>query len=189
MECRLPGEYPDFTSYTTGDPTSDNLCVVEVDSLGIVITIIVISSNVILTRNLSCLVGLHESYLNGAIFAYESGHVTDWIHFFNKDWITAICLDKFRKFSNNFKKYLESDEGVQFFIQSAVDIAEGTDEDAIIVGERRRIIGDRGAYIPNGTKKTIESQTIDYLRTNKALLPKFRIPNSHNESKSNLNKK
>eukprot|EP01041_Mallomonas_annulata_P004244 gene4244-8440_t len=172
----LPGVHKDTTPYLTGDPTTESVCVVQIDPLGIIVEITCVSTSPIQARNLGCAVGIHESYLNGAVFSYESGITTDWIEFFSRDWMTAVCHDKFSGFIDTLHEHLQHDQGTQFFVASVGEVSETTEEDAVIGGERRRLIGDRGTYIPDATRKDIETHTLEFVRKNKSLLTRFHVP-------------
>ena len=149
---------------------------IQVDALGIVTEFIGIGTSTFQNRNLSHAVGWHESYLNSLTYAYESGLVADWIAFFGGEWMSAICHDKFSGLVNTLRENLNMDVGVLSVIESVTEVSESTDEDALVAGERRRIIGDRGSYVPEVTRKTVENHTLEFLRKHRSMLTRFQVP-------------
>ena len=119
---------------------------------------------------------MNESYLNSAIFAFEAGHVVDWVEFLSREWSIAAFHDKFPVFVNYLREEMKSDQGAQFFVDSVIDVMETTQEFSVIAGERRRMVGDRGAYIPDGTRQAIETHTLEFIKKNRSLLTRFHIP-------------
>jgi len=176
MRSILPVEVDEKVAFVTGDTTTDRVCAVQVDPLGIVIEIACVSASPLPARNIGCMVGWHESYLNSAIYSYEAGSVLDWIDFLNGEWSTVICHEKFSDFAEAVRALLRSDKAMISILDNVMDVSETSDEDAVVTGERRRIVGDRGSNLPESTRKLVESYTLDFLRKDQSLQSHFLVP-------------
>jgi hypothetical protein len=160
----------------TGDLQSDRMCALKVDSYGVVVEIAYVGRNPIEARNLSKLVGLHESYLNAAMHMYEQDKVPDWIDFFRNTWATAIYHDKFMDFIEMVHTMLSSDKGTYDVLDRVSDALESSTENDILLETWMKEIGPRGEKLDANTKRIVETQTIDYLRSNRHMIDRFYIP-------------
>ena len=166
----------------SGDVTSERLCAVKVDSLGIVVEICYVGKSEVEARNLNKIVGWHESYLNAAMSSYEDGKVEDWIDFFRGEWATAFFHDKFTELAEAIRASLSSDKGAYTILDSVNDAIEASTDNDKINEAWRTGIGPHGEYLEPATKRIVESSTVDYLRTNKMMLNRFAIPNKKKDS-------
>jgi len=148
----------------------------QVNTLGVVTDFFGVGTSPFLNQNLSRLVGWHESYLNSAVYAYEMGTVADWVAFFTGDWAQAIYYDRYSLLVSTLRENLLTDRFTSTIIESVIDVSETSDDDSLVVGERRRLIGDRGHAVPELTRRIIEHHVLDFLRKNKALLKGYYIP-------------
>lgn len=122
------------------------------------------------------LVGWHESFLNSAVFAYESGIVSDWVNFFNDDWAMALKFDRFPLLVHSLCKLLHSDKGMLSVLEKIFENAESTDDNDVICLARRNILGDRGCHIPDATRSAIETHVLDFLRKYKDAMVNYFVP-------------
>lgn len=172
----LSEEFHDCNVMLTGDLQSDRLCVLKLTPFGVVAEIAYFGKNSVEARNLSKLVGMHESYLNEAVHSFEEGMVYDWIDFFREEWSSAVYHDKFAEFIEVVRTMLASDKGTYTILDRISDALEKTTENEVITEEWKMSIGARGLNLDENTKRIVETQTIEYLRNNKHMLPKFSIP-------------
>ena len=182
--AKLSKEYHDCNVLLTGDLQSDRMCALKLDPFGVVVEVAYLGKSTVEARNLSKLVGWHESYLNEAIHSYEEGVVTDWIDFFREEWACAIYHDKFGEFVEATRAVLASDKGTYTILDSVVEALEASTENDVVIEEWKKAIGPRGQFLDENTKRIVEMQTVDYLRSNKAMLTRFSIPTKKSEAKS-----
>ena len=127
-------------------------------------------------KNLSCIVGVHESYLGSALHSYEHGLVKHWIDFFRHDSAETIHHDKLWDLIRDMRSTLLTDKGMFTVLEKVFDIAASTDDDQVVGAAKRKIIGDRCANVDAGTKLIIEGRSMDFLKKNKQTLMKYYVP-------------
>jgi hypothetical protein len=135
-----------------------------------------LTSSPIEERNIGKIVGWHESFLNCACVAYDSGRVDDWIEFFRDSWVTALLHDKFSQLADRIRVSLRTDNGAFVVIEDVLESAEQTGEDVTVAEHRRVRIGDGGDMLPELTRKTISDIGVDFLQKNKVVLNRFYVP-------------
>jgi hypothetical protein len=169
----LPVITDECNVYVTGSAGSDRVCIVKCDYLGTVIELVYLGKSTIEALNLSQLVGLHETYLNFAVYAYENGLVDDWIDFFTEGWTALLYYDKFRAYISSVKESLKADVGVLQVLEEVTDISLKNSDDSNVNVLRKALIGDRCQHVHEATKRVIETFAMDFLKAHKSLLPKF----------------
>lgn len=178
--CRsaVPGTAMDEStvSLSTGDAGAENICIVKMDSLGIVVEITCLSTSLLPARNMGSMVGWHESHLNSLVFSFEAGYIPCLLEYFRSGWVSALCHDKFASFVSSLRAELVNDKGMLSILDNVMSVMESTDDDTVVVGERRRMLGDRGSDVLEPTKQLIESHTLEFIRKNKSLFTKFHLP-------------
>jgi hypothetical protein len=127
-------------------------------------------------KNLACVVGLQEAYLNSAVSTYDKGNVSDWIEFFREDWAGAIYHDRFQMLRASLSMMLKTDEGAFDVADMLERGAEEGKDDETLTTMRKSTIGPGGSMLMPSTKKLIESNCIEFLRKNKGLLPRYLLP-------------
>lgn len=168
----------------TGDLASllsTNICVLTFDHLGLLVEMIYIGREVE-DRNLACLVGWHDSYLNFAINSFEKGLVDDWIRYFREGWASVLYYDKFPEFALSVGRVLENDKGMFMIMDDVFDMASRIADDQALFFARRQLLGDKNEHVADLTKKTVEGLTVDFIRRHKSLLPRLHIPTSSTTS-------
>lgn len=168
----------DTALLVTGDLTSDRICALRVDSLGMVLEFAYVGKVEVEAKNLGKLVGWHESYLNGAVYSYEQGLVDDWIEYFRGEWATALFHDTYSELSDTLLTALAMDKNAFSIVDLMLDAGDRSTEDSEVSAERRRVLGPRAEKLPVGTYKMIEQNTLEFLRKNKAVLTRFFVPAS-----------
>jgi hypothetical protein len=176
FDAKLSREAFDSNVMISGDITSDRMCAVKVDSLGVLVEICYIGKSEVEARNLSKLVGLHESYLNSASASYEEGKVEDWIDFLRGEWATAVYHDKFAELAESIRASLSTDKGTYTIMDKVQDALDASTENDRVNEEWKKAIGPRGEHLEPGTKRIVETSTVDYLRANKIMLTRFALP-------------
>jgi hypothetical protein len=166
----------ELVSMVTGGPETNRICVVKTDPFGLVVEITYIGTEEVEGRNIGRLVGWHESYLNNACFAFETGHISDWMEFFRESWASFLYHDNFTSFAGTLKNSLLLDKGTFLLQDELLEIAETCKDDGILSLERRKIVGNRGENAPETTRAIVESHTLDFLRKNKGSFSKIFIP-------------
>eukprot|EP00602_Paraphysomonas_sp_CaronLab_P013359 CAMPEP_0185043622 /NCGR_PEP_ID=MMETSP1103-20130426/43004_1 /TAXON_ID=36769 /ORGANISM="Paraphysomonas bandaiensis, Strain Caron Lab Isolate" /LENGTH=1284 /DNA_ID=CAMNT_0027583819 /DNA_START=406 /DNA_END=4260 /DNA_ORIENTATION=+ len=207
IDCRFPGNVQYFYSsvpdnvpntkngYLITGPAVDlssRVCGVKIAPLGYVSEItccqLLHPATSAYHRNLAkyigCLVGWHESYLNSAAFAFESNSVPDWIDFFSGDWVTCLRFDRFPALAEMIRVSLYSDRGMITIMDKVMENAESTALVDVIASARRNILGDRAANVDANTKNVVVAQLLDFIRKNKAYLPKYFLPNPKSSKSS-----
>lgn len=147
----------------------------QVDSLGVIVEIVYIGQEQVEMRNLSQIIGWHESFVNNVSYSYSAGLVRDWISFFREGWATALCHDKFPELASGLRKALEGDKNLFGILDRVFEQAENSSDDQLVAGTRREIIGDRGELLPSSTKQYIETQTLEFLKKHRHMLSRFYI--------------
>ena len=160
----------------SGDLTSDRMSVLKVDSLGMLLEMAYVGKSEVESKNLGKIVGWHESYLNGAVYSYEQGQVDDWIEYFRGGWASALYHDTFSELSDALRYALDLDKNSFQIVDLMLDAADRSVEDADVLAERRRVLGPRAEKLPSTTYKTIELNTLDFLRKNSKSLVRFHLP-------------
>lgn len=127
-------------------------------------------------QNLSCIVGLHESYLGSALFSFERGHVIHWTDFFRQAWAGTIYHDRLWDLIRDLRACVLTDKGMLTILDKVFDIAASTDDDQVVGAARKKIEGDRCTEVDKLTKIIIESKSVDFLKKNKATLLNFYLP-------------
>ena len=183
-QSRLGKDFHDCHVLLTGDLQSERLCALKLDPFGVVVEVAYLGKSAVEVRNLSKLVGWHESYLNEAIHCFEEGDVSDWIQFFREEWATAIYHDKFGEFVEATRDVLATDKGTYSLLDSVTDALEASTENDVVIEEWKKAIGPRGQFLDDNTKRIVEMQTMDYLRSNKAMLTRFSVPMKKSEAKA-----
>ena len=128
-------------------------------------------------RNLGLLPGVHESYLNSAVHAHGKGTVPDWIEYFRQEWASVVFQDRFPVLVQALRRGLASDKGMVMILNRVFERAETCNDHQEVADFRREFLGAHGELAPEATMRTIESATIDFIKDNRGLLPRFYIPN------------
>jgi hypothetical protein len=171
FRCTLPNYPKENIALPT--VSADGVCVVKIDQYGTIVEIIYIGSEEVEYENLSRLVGLHEATLNAAAFGYDEGEITDWIEYFRENWMTAIFHDKYPEFAAAVKESLDSDKGTFMAIDEVLHAAARNTDDIAVLAIRKNFTGERYEHLHELTKKSIESQTVDFIKQNKQYLTKY----------------
>lgn len=172
----------------TGHPGSDKLTILKFDLLGKLEEILYIGRVKIEERNISRLVGYHESYMNSATYAYEKGLIKDWIDYFREDWASLLYHDKFLEFIIYQRESLTTDKCSVSTLEQVFQMAEIDTDDQNVSIARKELIGERSELLPIVTRKFLEAQTLEFLRHHKPLLTKFYIPSAKSSKEPPLGK-
>ena len=175
--------------YLVSGPREDRTqrtCGVTFDTLGVCCEIVcaqrvfldspIADPNINVPASVGPMVGWHESYLNSAVYAFECAHVVDWVEFFSEEWSAPLRCDKYPLLCDMIRKSLYSDKGMIAILDKIMETAESVDDNLVVNQARRKLLGDRGMYIEEGTKTVVVDYTIDFLRKNKSLFPNLFIP-------------
>lgn len=127
-------------------------------------------------RNFSCVVGWHESYLNGAVVSFEQGIIEDWTEFLRQDWALVLYFDKFADFAEMIRTSLQTDKGMFSILDRVFEVAETSPDNYLVASGRRKVIGDRCEMVPETTVKSVETYTLDFLRKNRISLIRYFVP-------------
>lgn len=173
FRCSIPN-YPREPA-PTAMPTATNngVCVVKVDQYGTIVELVYCGSEEVEFHNLSKLVGLHEATLHAASYGYEEGEVNDWIEYFREGWMTAILHDRYPEFAQAVKESLDTDKGTFMAIDEVLHAAARSTDDAAVLAVRKSFTGERYEHMHELTKKSVEAQTVDFIKQNKAFLAKY----------------
>jgi hypothetical protein len=142
-----------------------------------VVEITYVGEDAVENRNLGLLPGVHEAYLNSAAHMHGKGYITDWVEFFRQDWAAVIYQDRFPVLVHALRRSLASDKGMLVMLNRVFERAESCADDMEVADQRRELLGAHGELAPETTLRTIETETIEFLKENRALLPRFYLPN------------
>ena len=177
--CVLPVVEKGGVSMVTGglgEGTCGRYSILKVDGTGVVNEFMYLGKEKVEFRNLGMVVGLQEAYLNSCVASYDKGAVEDWVSFFREDWCSSIYHDRFGMLKDGLRSLLKDDEGCFDVTDMLVrGVEEGKDDDTLNT-MRKSSVGPGGSMLMPSTKKLIESSTIEFLRKNKALLPRYLLP-------------
>jgi len=176
MSSKLAREAHDTNVLISGDLASDRLVALKVDSLGALVEICYVGKHDVEAKNLSKLVGWHESYLNAAVSSYEEGKVEDWIDFFRGEWATALFHDKFAEYAHSARSTLSADKETFTILDKVMDAIDASTDDDKISKVWKESVGARGENLADSTKRIVELNTMEYLRNNKIMLNRFALP-------------
>jgi hypothetical protein len=138
--------------------------------------LIYVGSQPIEERNLCQVVGWHESYLNSAVFGYEQGTIRDWISFLREAWALPLYHDKFAGLARLLRTSLVNDKGVFTLLDKIFEVADHNLDDQFVSLNRKKILGDRGEFLPETTFKSMENYVMEFIKNNKATLTGMHIP-------------
>jgi hypothetical protein len=149
----------------------------QTDLLGTVVEVCYVGEDYVENRNFALLPGIHEAYLNAAAHTHGKGWITDWVEFLRQDWAAAIYQDRFPVLVHALRRSLATDKGMLVMLSRVFERAENCSDPMEIADTRREMMGAHGELAPETTLKTIETETLEFLKENRALLPRFHIPN------------
>ncbi len=176
FNSKVAAEAEDGNVLITGDIKTNNMCALKLDSFCRVVEICFIGKTEVEARNLSKLIGVHESFLNSALNAYEEGKVEDWIEWFRQEWFTALYHDGLGQMNENIRAALGTDKGTYTTLDRVQDAVDASTENEKLHEEWSALIGPRGCKLEGNTKRIVETSTVDYLRSNKVMLNRFALP-------------
>ena len=148
----------------------------QTDLLGTVVEVSYLGEDVVENRNFTYLPGMHESYLNSAVHMHTKGYVTDWVEFFRQDWAAVVYQDRFPVLVHALRRSLATDKGMLVMLNRVFERAESCADMSEVAEQRRELMGAHGELAPESTLRTIETETIEFLKENRALLPRFYVP-------------
>jgi len=159
-----------------GTGEGDCSSILTLDRFGRSVELTYIGRDPIETRNLACVVGLQEGYLNSCHAAFTRGHVSDWADFFRQDWAHALYHDRFEDFVKTLREQLRGDLGASEIVEAlSKAVGDGMD-DMAICALRASAVGTSGEKLQPSTRKIIETSTLEFLKNNKSTLPEYLIP-------------
>jgi len=176
VSSKLAREAHDTNVLISGDLASDRLTALKVDSLGVLVEICYVGKTEAEAKNLSKLLGWHESYLNAAISSYEEGKVEDWIDFLRGDWATALFHDKFAEYALSVRSALSTDKETFTILDKVLDAIDASTDNEKISEVWKEGVGAHGEKLADSTKRIVELNTMEYLRNNKIMLNRFALP-------------
>jgi hypothetical protein len=176
FNSKLANSYEDTNVLISGDIKTDNLCALKLDSFGRVVEICFVGKTLIEHKNVSKFVGMHESFLNSALYSYEEGKIDDWIDWFRGEWSTALFHDKLSLMNSNIRSSLSTDKGTYTILDKVTDAIEKSTDNDKVTENWSELIGPHGSKLDTATRRIVETQTIDYLKTNKVMLNRFQLP-------------
>ncbi|CAM9474951.1 unnamed protein product, partial [Discosporangium mesarthrocarpum] len=158
-------------------PPQDRYCVVRVNALDRVCDIMFCGTGQVEVQNLARIVGVHIGYLQGLENSMERGEVQDLISYFRGDCFTALYHDRFHGLIADLRVELAEGDEAALDLLDSLDraIKEGADDEWISV-TIRKAVGSGGERLPPSTCKTIEARALDWVRRNRALLPRLPLP-------------
>jgi len=176
-----------FPLYASVMTVENRNCILNTDHYGFVVDFTYVGENKVENHNLSLIVGIHESFLSCAIASYTEGYINDWITHFRKSWANILYYDKYPLLLQVLRKNLIHDKGMIMILSRIFERSENVEEDQEIAFSRRDYLGVNGELIHDHTMRTIEGDTIDFIREHKNGLTSYYI-NGNLSSTATINK-
>ena len=148
-------------------------CNLTVDSHGRVAAFTYLGPEPVEAKNLSCIVGMHEAYLNSAVLFFNKGEVHNWIAYFRQGWADALYHDRFHHFCLSLRMGMSDDDGVNTVLVKVREALEGGAADQEISQVRRDAVGVGGSSLPRSTKKMMDMHLMEFLKNNRNLLQRY----------------
>lgn len=104
----------------------------QVDLFGCAVQFVFLGSAQIEEQNLSCIVGLHESYLGSALAAHAKGSVLHWTEYFRQSWADIIYHDRLHLLVKELRSSIMSDKGMLTVLGKVYSVAASTDDDEVL---------------------------------------------------------
>ena len=131
--------------------------------------------DVVETKNLGLVVGLHEAYLNSAVHSFKKGLVTDWVDFLRQPWAAAIYQEKFPMLVQALKRSLRDDKGMLMVVSRVFERAENAVDDSEVSSFRRDLTGPHGDRLPGETLQVVRDEAEGFLRAHSRVLPCYQL--------------
>eukprot|EP00501_MAST-03F_sp_TOSAG23-6_P002443 GSMAST32.ASY1.ANO1.2552.1 assembled CDS len=162
------------------DDNEISYCQVLLDRNQRIAEILCVTSMPVEVRNLSRLVGIHESFTNSMVYKYDRGKIEDFVSFFRQDWCAALYHPRFPLFYRNLQKMISRDSGLEhiledmkkFLCSTEVIVADETKKSDSIRLRHQELIGVGGSTLDKITYSKIEQNILDFLKNNKGVLSK-----------------
>lgn len=166
--------------------TRDRYSILKIDGHGLLSDFVYVGRDPIAVEPqlFARIIGLQESWLNSAWTRYDRGEVDDWVDYFAQDWVSAIHFDRFDDLRKQVSEILLCDDASRQLVASLLKELKnnhvGTKSDrAALRRFRTELIGLGGCKLSPATRILVENTVLGYLRKNRALLPRFHIPEHH----------
>jgi hypothetical protein len=147
-----------------------------IDRYGRLARLVYLGTQPVECRNLLSIVGRHVSLLNGLSRDFKDKHITDLVTFLRGDWATALYHDRFDALAAEIAEGLQRDPAIASLLSSVKDAAGGGAGDILLSKKRADASGAGGSNLPPSTKRSIETQLIEFLRSNRGSLPMYYLP-------------
>ena len=108
--------------------------------------------------------------------SYDRGVIRDWISFFREDWCSSLRHDRFDALVAGMRAMMARDEGAHEVIDLLLRALDDGKDDATVRQLRSKAVGVGGAGVMGSTRKMLETSAIEFLRKNRALLPRYALP-------------
>ena len=152
-----------------------------VDRYGYLAELCYVGTEMVESRNLSMLPGLHASFLSGLLRRADAeltGHAEggfpcgDLVTFFREDWAEALCEASFAPFALALREALEGDASVEALWGSLQGVLAGAGsgdpevEDVVDAACAETVaggVGVGGRALPSETRQRVEAQVRAFL--------------------------
>ena len=148
-------------------------CALYLNSSGIVSALVYMGTESVSMSNLSCLVGLHESFLNSAVASYEAQLIPDWIPFLRQGWAFGLYHDRFPEFLKMMEAMMTKDEGMLTVIKSIADAMATSPDATSAFTAAHEAVGRGGENLPSTTKAVMEHKVLEFLSRNRDILSMY----------------
>ena len=122
------------------------------------------------------LVGMHEAFLNSALYSFEKALVKDWMHFFRGEWVNAILHEEFSGLIKSLKDSVRGEKFILSFMDSLSDKVMVGAADESLIPIASQILGDRCAFVPENVSAAVEGPLLEFVKKNKSDLPRLHVP-------------
>ncbi|XP_074649430.1 cilia- and flagella-associated protein 61-like [Tubulanus polymorphus] len=126
-----------------------------------------------ISKNLLCLYGIHQRYMNNLLSRFDENLVPDLYSFFSEAWSLALFHDRFPDFRDEVRELLvlqpsENVEALEERVRALVD------DDMNINRVTRQALQDE--YKNSGAKRAVETRLLSFLTYNDYHLPMYAKP-------------
>jgi hypothetical protein len=103
--------------------------------MGIITELVYIGKEFVDGCRIGRVVGMHEAFLNSALFSYESGRVLDWVSYLQEPWADYLFYDSFDILEKDLIARFQKSIGMEGLLHNVTESASCTADDIIVSGE------------------------------------------------------
>ena len=138
--------------------------------IGLIDSVTYMGSEEVILQSLWSFVGLHENYLNQLTSRYEQGIIPNAVEFLSENWAIALYHEWFGDFCLRMRQRAQGMADVQAILEKAFESTKNGE------GITREQILEFKKLVDPQTKRMIQEETLEFVKTNMNHLPMYYIP-------------